>query len=170
MPVEHKAGRRPASSAWELPGTGTTLRAIARIIRHVRRFGPCLAAAALAVYWTFWALAAERVFGEPSWLRGLIYDDIFFVLGVVAAIIVAAYVGRWWVLLVAVTPIGVWAGLETAGHVAPYHEAEPPLTKFVGSDGWWPVFWLYMMPLALGVILRKGMTPWPRPNAPRRDA
>jgi hypothetical protein len=123
--------------------------------------------AGLAVYWALWALAAERVFGEPPWLHGFIYDDAFFILGVVAAIIVAAYVGHWSVLLLAVTPVGVWAGLEAAGHVAPYHEAEPPFTKFVESNGWWPVFWLYMVPLALGVILRKGMTPWPRPNAPR---
>jgi hypothetical protein len=68
----------------------------------------------------------------------------------------------WWVLVLAATPIGVWAGLEVVGHVAPYHEAAAPLTHFLESNGWWPLFWLYVAPLALGVILRKGMTPMPR--------
>jgi hypothetical protein len=135
----------------------------------MRRFGPWLAAAGLAAYWGLWALAAERVFGEAPWIRDFIYEDAFFIVGVVAAIVVAGYVGRWSVLLLALTPIGVWAGLEAAGHVAPYHEAEPPFTKFLETNGWWPVLWLYVVPLVLGVILRKGMTPWPRPSSPRQD-
>jgi len=132
----------------------------------MRRVGPALAASALVVYWALWTLAAERAFGEPRWLHGFIYDDAFFVSGAVAAIIVGTYVGRWWVLGLAATPITVWVGLETVGHVAPYHEAAPPLTHFLETNGWWPVFWAYVVPLALGVILRKGMTPMPRGERP----
>jgi hypothetical protein len=92
-----------------------------------------VAAAALAAYWALWTLAAQQAFGTPRWLHGFVYDNAGFVLGVVAAIVVGAYVGRWWVLVLAATPIGVWAGLEAVGHVAAYHEATPPFTNFLES-------------------------------------
>lgn len=117
-------------------------------------------------YWTTWTLAAQRVFGEPSALRGLIYDDAFLVYGVVAAIVVGFCVGRWWVLLLGATPVAVFAGLQAVDHVAPYHEAAPPLTHLWQTGGWWPVLWLYVAPLAFGVVLRKGVAPMPRRNVP----
>jgi hypothetical protein len=125
----------------------------------MRALGRSLAAAALVAYWATWTLASERVFGEPSALRGLIYDDAFLVYGGSAAVLVGLYVGRWWVLLLGATPVAVFAGLEAVGHVAPYHEAAPPLTHFWQTGGWWPAFWLFVAPLAVGVLIRKGIAP-----------
>jgi len=125
----------------------------------MRALGPSLAAAALVAYWATWTLASERVFGEPAALRGLIYDDAFLVYGGSAAVLVGLYVGRWWVLLLGATPVAVFAGLEAVGHVAPYHEAAPPLTHLLQTGGWWPAFWLFVAPLAVGVLIRKGLAP-----------
>lgn len=135
----------------------------------MRKYGPVLASAGLVAYWAVWTLAAERVFGsEGPILRELIFNDAFFVYGVFAAVVVGAYVGRWWVIALATTPVAVWAGLQLADHVAPYHEAGPPLTKFWETGGWWPVFWLYAAPLAFGVVVRKGITGPRRPELSSR--
>lgn len=53
------------------------------------------------------------------------------------------------------TPVAVFAGLEAVGHVAPYHEAAPPLTHLLQTGGWWPAFWLFVASLAVGVLIRK---------------
>ena len=122
---------------------------------HVRRYGPIVAAVALAGYWAIWALAAERVFGEPSVLRPFIFNDAFFALGVLGAVAVGAYAGRWWILGVATTPLAVWAGLDLSGHVAPYHESTPALAGLNESSAWLLFSVLYVAPLALGVLVRK---------------
>ena len=131
------------------------------------QLGRPLAAAALVAYWALWILASERVFGEPGALRDFIHNDAFFVYGVVGAVLVGLYVGRWWVLILAGTPIAVWAGLQAVGHVAPFEGSEPPLNHFFWqAEGWLFVLWLYVTPLAVGVVVQKGLSLRARRTAP----
>jgi hypothetical protein len=132
----------------------------------MRSLVPSVAAGAFVAYWTSWTLASERVFGEPAALHGLIYDNAYLVYGIVVGAVAGFCVGRWWVLVLGATPVAVFAGLEAVGHVAPYHEAAPPLTHFWQTGGWWPFFWLCVSPLSVGVVLRRGVAPTPRRNVP----
>ena len=103
---------------------------------------------------------------EPAALHGLIYDNAYLVYGIVVGAVAGFCIGRWWVLVLGATPVAVFAGLEAVGHVAPYHEAAPPLTRFGQTGGWWPFFWLCVAPLSVGVVLRRGVAPTPRRNVP----
>jgi hypothetical protein len=119
------------------------------------RAWPVVAAALFAAYWTLLVLLSEHVFGDVLWLRGFRSADADLFLGVLAAVLVGALIGRWWALLLAATPACVLLGLESAGYIAPFSEAEPPFSHFRENGGSWFTFWLLAAPLALGVILRK---------------
>jgi hypothetical protein len=72
------------------------------------------------------------------------------------------YIGRWWAVLAGAAPVVVLGALELAGHIAPWHEADPPLTGLVQYGVFFAVstvvlFWLG--PIAAGVALRKGLGP-----------
>ncbi len=103
------------------------------------------AAAALVV-----AVAVRFVGGqydvEPP---GVLYEfwysaaSVIMLLGL--TVLIAAYVGEWWMLAVALVPLAAAVPLEAVGHVAPWHDPLPPLEAAVLST-------LFLVPvLALGV-------------------
>jgi hypothetical protein len=70
-------------------------------------------------------------------------------------------VGQWYVLLAAASPLLVLAVLQLAGHTAPWHDAGPPLWDWVDNGGWWLFSWLVVVPLVLGVVVRRMGSPPP---------
>ena len=130
------------------------------------KLGRPLAAAALVAYWAVWLLAHERVFGAPGPMYEFIHNDAFFFYGVFGAVVVGLYVARWWVLILAGTPIAVWAGLEAVGYASPFEDGEPPLDQFWQTEGWLIVVLLYVTPLAVGVVVQKGLSLRSRRTAP----
>jgi hypothetical protein len=125
-----------------------------------RRAPRLLATVALALYWGLVALGSEFSFDLPRPLDDLWYSTAPILIGAVLAFAVGVYVGQWRILVVAVTPLVVFGALQLSGHVAPWHEAGPPLTHWWETNGWWPLFWELVFPLGLGVLVRrKGLAP-----------
>ena len=80
--------------------------------------------------------------------------------GLAHSLAAGAYIGRWWAVLAGFAPLAALGVLELSGHVAPWHDAGPPLTQLVDYGLWYFVstvvaFWL--LPIAAGVALRKGL-------------
>lgn len=115
-----------------------------------------LVAGAIALYWGLITLGGEFQLDPPGPLYDLWYSSAPWIAGIVLAFAAGLVVGRWLVLLVAAAPVLVLAGLQWAGHVRPWHDAGPPLTVWWELRGWWPLFWTLVVPLALGVLVRKG--------------
>jgi hypothetical protein len=119
-----------------------------------------LATAALALYWGLVALGSEFSFDPPGPLYDLWYSLTPIVIGAILAFAVGIYVGQWRILVVVVTPLVVFGALQLVGHVAPWHDAGPPLSYWWETNGWWPLFWELVFPLGLGVLVRRhGLAP-----------
>jgi hypothetical protein len=119
-----------------------------------------LAAAGLALYWGLVALGSQFSFDLPGPLNDVWNSLAPIWIGAVLAFAVGVFVGQWRILIVAVTPLVVFGALQLAGHVAPWHEAGPPLTHWWETNGWWALFWEVVVPLSLGVLVRrKGLAP-----------
>lgn len=117
-----------------------------------------LAAVGLIAYWALDALGGQFDITLPGILDDLWYSAGRLVASVSLGLVVGFLVGRWWILLAASTPVAVYAGLQLAGHVAPWHDSGPPLTDFWQYGGllWLALF--YVVPLSVGVLVRKGVT------------
>jgi H+/Cl- antiporter ClcA len=59
---------------------------------------------------------------------------------------VAFAIGRWWVLLFPLAPLGVLVYLQVIGHQSPWHDAGPPLDPLA-------LFWLVALEALLGFAL-----------------
>jgi hypothetical protein len=122
--------------------------------------GRGVAFAALTLYWIAYALTTQFVvsfpeFGEPFW------DSAApLLVGIALAFVVGLYIGEWWALSAAVSPLIPLAMLQASDHIAPYGDETAPLA------GW--QWWLAAtaIPLVIGVGLRKGLGPRPR-RSPR---
>ena len=127
--------------------------------------GRAVAFAALAFYWIAYALTTQFVvsfprLGEPFWDSAA---PLLF--GIAVAFAVGLYVGGWWVLAAAISPLIPLATLQASGHIAPYGDETAPLA------GW--QWWLAApaIPLVIGVGLRKGLGPRPqRSPGPRNSS
>jgi hypothetical protein len=114
----------------------------------------------LVTYWAGTTLGSQFSIDPPGPIYDVWYSAAPLVVGAVLAFAVAVYVARWWVVLAAAVPILVLGGLELAGHTAPWHEAGPPLTRWL-EYGFWSVLMVYVpifvLPLVLGVAVRRGL-------------
>jgi hypothetical protein len=119
------------------------------------------AVAAAALGWALVTLGGQFRLSPP----GLLYDAWYSwapVLGCVGLAVVAGFVvGRFRVLAVTVVPVLVLAALQAAGHGSPWEDGGPPLSAWWRMRGWWPLLWALAVPLALGVVLRRGTAPDP---------
>lgn len=106
--------------------------------------------------WALTTLGGQFDITLPGALDDLWYSAARLVLVSVVGLACAFAVGRWWILLAAGTPVAVLGGLQLAGHVAPWHDAYPPLQGFwyYGGPLWLALF--YVLPLVVGVGARKG--------------
>jgi hypothetical protein len=128
-----------------------------------------VATVGLVAFWALATLGGQFDITLPGILNDLWYSAGRIVAIVSLGLVVGILVGRWWILLAAATPVAVYAGLQLAGHVAPWHDSGPPLTDFWVYGGllWLALF--YVVPLGVGVLVRKGvMTPPPTRDLPVR--
>jgi hypothetical protein len=115
------------------------------------------AALLLAAYWAALTLGSQVALDPPSLLYDLWYSAAPHVVGIALALGVGFYVARWWLLLASFTPVLVLGGLELAGHRSPWHDAGPPLTQYLWWPLLWALFWVFVLPVVLGVSIRRGL-------------
>ena len=112
----------------------------------------------LVAYWAFLTAGSESALDLPgvwSWIPSSPALALVVVVG--PAIVVGLYVARWWLMSATLTPIIVLGTLELSGHQSPWERPGPPLTQYL----WWPLgwflVWFFILPLALGVAVRRGL-------------
>jgi hypothetical protein len=73
------------------------------------------------------------------------------------AIVVGLYVAHWSLMSATLTPVIVLGILELAGHQSRWESSGPPLTQYL----WWPLgwflMWFFILPVALGIAVRRGL-------------
>lgn len=127
------------------------------VIRREKRPAHRALAAALVIYWAALMLGSQFTLDPPGVLYDVWYSAVPLVFGWLFAFGVALYIARWWVLLAALTPILVLGVLELAGHRSPWHDPGPPLTQYGWWFVFWSLFWFFVLPLLLGVSIRRGL-------------
>jgi hypothetical protein len=128
-----------------------------RVLAKRPRPAQLTAALLLAVYWAAVTLGSHFAPDPPGVLYDLWYSAAPSVAGIALAIAVGLYVARWWLLLAPLTPVLVLASLELAGHRSPWHDAGPPLTQYLWWPLLWPLVWFFVLPVLLGVSIRRGL-------------
>ena len=124
---------------------------------HGRGLGRGVAFVVLAAYWAGVTLAAQFSIDPPGLVYDVWYSAAPGLVGVALSVGVGLYIGRWWAVLAALVPVAVLAVLVLAGHVAPWHDAGLPLTGHPLEFVVLTVFWFYVLPIALGVLVRRGL-------------
>ena len=119
-----------------------------------------LAFAGLVTHWTAITIGSQFAVSPPGALYDMWYSVAPAIGGLALSFAAGAYIGRWWAVLAGFAPLAALGVLELSGHVAPWHDAGPPLTQLVDYGLWYFVstvvaFWL--LPIAAGVALRKGL-------------
>jgi hypothetical protein len=128
------------------------------VLRAERPRLPHIVAALLLVAYSAAAmLASQFSIHLPSVLNDLWYSAAPLVVGVALSFVVGLYVARWWLLLAALTPVAVLGALEIAGHRSPWHDSGPPLTQYGWFSVVWWDFWFFLLPIILGVSIRRGL-------------
>ncbi len=113
----------------------------------------------LVTYWLVVTLGSQFSIDLPGLLDDVWGSGAPGVAGFALGLGVGLYVGRWWVVFAALTPYAVLGALELAGHVAPWHDAGPPLTQYPLQFLFWTLVWFYVLPIAFGVLVRRGLGP-----------
>jgi hypothetical protein len=121
--------------------------------------------AALVGYLTAMTIGSQFAVSPPGALYDVWYSATPLIGGLALSFAAGLYIGRWWAVLGGFAPLAALGALELSGHVAPWHDAGPPLTQLVEYGLWYAVstvvtFWL--LPIAAGVALRKGLGPRPQ--------
>lgn len=129
-----------------------------------RRVGSAAALAALALYWLVYALTTQFVVSVPRLVEPFSDSAAPLLLGIGVAFAVGLYVGEWWALAVAISPVLPLAALHVTGHIAPYGDETAPLA------GW--QWWLasIAIPLVIGVGIRKALGSPPRHSTRARNS
>jgi hypothetical protein len=122
-----------------------------------RRAAHLVAAFVLVTYWAAVTLGGQFALDPPSVLYDLWYSAAPLVVSVALALAIGLYVARWWLVLVSFTPVLVLGGLELAGHRSPWYDAGPPLTQYLWWPLLWALFWFVVLPVTLGVSIRRGL-------------
>ena len=134
--------------------SSATMREVAKSAVRARHV------AAVVAYVLYWAVvvAGSQFAIQPPWvLHDVWYSGAPWVVGMIGAVGVGLFVARWWVLVAAITPVAVLGALEVSGHRSPWHDSGPPLTQYGwGHVAWW-LFWLFVLPLLIGVAVRRGL-------------
>jgi hypothetical protein len=115
-----------------------------------------VASLVLVAYWAFITLQTEFKLDIPG-VSPAQFIQVFWFAGVVLAVVVGLYVARWWLLCAGLTPVVVLGILELQGHRGAWESSGPPLTQYL----WWPLLWIlswfFVLPLALGIGVRRGL-------------
>lgn len=116
----------------------------------------------LATYWAAVSAGGQHSLSPPGALYDLWYSAAPLIVGVVLSLACGFSIGRWWAVLAGLAPLATLGVLELLGHVAPWHESGPPLTRLFAYGLPFAlstilVFWIG--PIAAGVALRKGLGP-----------
>lgn len=129
------------------------MRALGNVNRMERNVGTTVAWAAVVFYWIAYALTTQSVVSLPRHVEPFSDSAAPLLFGIGIALAAGLYVGQWWVLVAAISPLIPLLMLQIVGHTTPYGDDAAPLAGW----HWWLAS--IAIPLAMGVGIRKGLGP-----------